>query len=225
MTDTPDTPRSASLDDVVAALADLTAALRPALAPATRPTWNQQRWSPAPDAFGDPSADPLAVDPNGYPTPVAADELIESAWGNATVAKLLQHRQDITNERNATGYASRAANLAIAADAWGVNVTGLFTTPVAGTYWFFGVSACSSTTNRATQTRIRTTTGVDLSPWVPATCIAGGDLAVPIIATWNVPAPGNYGVDLQVIGSGGGITMRAGSHILVVRGAASTPPS
>lgn len=29
-----------------------------------------------------------AVDPNGFPTPVAPNQIIESAWGNATVTKL-----------------------------------------------------------------------------------------------------------------------------------------
>ena len=78
--------------EVVAALRDLTTALRPALNPATRPTWDQQRWVPGPDAFGRPAAPAaelegpavFAVQPPP-PNHVVPDELIESAWGNAVV--------------------------------------------------------------------------------------------------------------------------------------------
>lgn len=77
------------LDALLAGLADLTAALRPAITPAQRPTWDQMRWAPAPDAFGPDQAAALdiaplaAVDPDGTPGNVVANELIESAWGNA----------------------------------------------------------------------------------------------------------------------------------------------
>jgi hypothetical protein len=77
--------QTADLSDVAAALRELAAALRPALTPATRPTWNQQRWAPGPDAFGVVAAPAAAVDPGGWPGHVVADELIESAWGNAVV--------------------------------------------------------------------------------------------------------------------------------------------
>jgi hypothetical protein len=92
MPDTTDPP-PATLDDVVAALGALAVALTPALTPATRPTWDQLRWSPSPVALGelddelvvDPRA---AVDSGGWPTAVAPDQLIESAWGNAVVTGL-----------------------------------------------------------------------------------------------------------------------------------------
>jgi hypothetical protein len=85
--DAPPTP--ATLEDVIAALGELTVALRPALTPATRPTWEQQRWAPGADAFGTEVVAPTAaVDPSGFPGHVAPDELIESAWGNAVVDHL-----------------------------------------------------------------------------------------------------------------------------------------
>jgi len=85
MTDT-EIDTAATLADVAAALHELAVALRPAITPATRPTWNQQRWAPGPEAFGPvPFA---AVNPDGSPGNVVPDELIESAWGNAVVERV-----------------------------------------------------------------------------------------------------------------------------------------
>jgi hypothetical protein len=86
---------TASLDEIVAALGDLTRALGPALSPATRPTWEQERWRPDPAAFGDIEPTPELLDAVEaliitLPHRVAAGELIESAWGNAVVDALGQ---------------------------------------------------------------------------------------------------------------------------------------
>lgn len=73
--------------DVVAALRALTAALAGPLTPATRPAWDQLRWSPDAEAFG-AAAPRTAVLPSGLPGNVVANELIESAWGNAVADAL-----------------------------------------------------------------------------------------------------------------------------------------
>ena len=44
-----------------------------------------------------------AVDPDGFPGIVAANELVESAWGNATVNKLRENRSLILNLQSADG--------------------------------------------------------------------------------------------------------------------------
>lgn len=195
---TDDAPPTATLTDVLAALGELTVALRPALVPATRPTWEQQRWAPGADAFGTDLevAPAAAVDPSGFPGHVAPDELIESAWGNAVV----DHLKFVTS-----GALEVAPALTGSAAGWRV----AYNVPVPTLTFATVMVAVGTVAWAGDQVAIRAgsrlTRGTDLNPGqeIPPRTSAVGDWSQNThTREWAVPANAvaTYTLDLNVIG-------------------------
>ena len=93
-----------------------------------------------------PEITPSSVLPGGWPGPVAAGELIESAWGNAVATKIdfLRINVEQHDTLGALFSAGRASNTNVPVNTWGTAATVTIPSAAAGSYLALGIGQCGT---------------------------------------------------------------------------------
>lgn len=144
-----------------------------------------------------PEVTPTGVDANGWPTYVAAGELIEASWGNAVVDKLkLPGRLIFQVSGKITGTVPAAVGITdVMTLASVVMSPAVNCVVVASAVVSFGNGPVVN--GNADMIALLNSTNVANGP-NPYQAVAGGWQAIPLFASWSVPAGGVIGYKVRI---------------------------
>lgn len=167
------------------------------------------------------AVDPLsAVDPDGFPSHVVTDELIESAWGNAVVDNL--HRISDQAAANAgqivaakpQGYRGfRTTNDLTPVGVFGTVTTVTVNPAAAGTWLIAATGMVSAGANDVVVATLKDN-GTDVGQWISNfDVLANKRDSLTIVSTVVVDTPASHTFSMLAYGASAQLNLLAGSQI------------